>query len=234
MITLTSKEKKWTWLFLLPFYFLYGQYLFSIVFLLIGWVFNLNIINESTDAYFNLLYLGFVSVCALYVFKPFLKKSIQHMKGRWIREIIYSCTSGTLKFYCANIVSSLLIMLMNMNGSSANQDAIVEMTSTAPMVMFITTVFFAPFLEEMIFRVGLFQMFFSKSRLLAYMISGLGFGFVHIMVGLFAGDLSQLLYWIPYSLLGFMLCHIYEKRDTIFAPMIVHMMNNLIAMLIVI
>ena len=111
MITLTSKEKKWTWLFLLPFYFLYGQYLFSIVFLLIGWVFNLNIINESTDAYFNLLYLGFVSVCALYVFKPFLKKSIQHMKGRWIREIIYSCTSGTLKFYCANIVSSLLIML---------------------------------------------------------------------------------------------------------------------------
>ena len=233
MITLSSKEKKGSLLFLLPFYFLYGQFLFSFIFYLLGYIFGLNLESNSIDALFNLIYLGFLSICTFFIFKSYLLKSLKHIKGRWLKEIIYACTSGTIKFYLVNIISSLLISLLNMNSSSANQDAIVNMTNNAPLLMIITTVIIAPFLEEMIFRVGIFQLFYNKNRLLAYLLSGLGFGFVHIMAGLFSGDISQLLYWFPYSLLGFMLCHIYEKRDTIFAPMIVHMMNNLIAMIIV-
>ena len=51
-----------------------------------------------------------------------------------------------------------------MNSSSANQDAIVNMTNNAPLLMIITTVIIAPFLEEMIFRVGIFQLFYNKYR----------------------------------------------------------------------
>ena len=49
---------------------------------------------------------------------------------------------------------------------------------------------------------------------------------MHVVNGLFAGDLSQILYLLPYGFLGAVLCRFYEKRDTIFAPMMIHALNN--------
>lgn len=232
MISLTTKERKWALLFLLPFYFFYGQFLFSFLFIALAWIFGFNISKASIDAYFNLIYLVFLAFVSLYIFKPYLTKSLQAMKGRWMKQLLYACTIGTVKFYVFNIVSSLLILLLVPNSSSANQDAIAGMTTTAPMVMAITTVVLAPFVEEMIFRVGLFQLFYTKNRKLAYLVSSLAFGFVHIVAGLSSGDLSQIFYLLPYGLLGYVLCDIYESRQSIFVPMIVHSMNNLIAMLV--
>ena len=232
MISLTSKEKKWTLLFLLPFYFVYGQYLFSFLFLIFAWVFKMNIDEASLDAFFNMFYLLFLAVVSLILFRPYLIKSFKTMKNRWLSEILYACIAGTFQFYVVNIISSIMITLLVPNSSSANQDAVAALTTSAPIIMVITTVFLAPFVEEMVFRVGLFQLFYTKSRFLAYLITSLAFGSVHILAGLFAGDFTQIFYLLPYGLLGFVLCRLYEKRKSIFVPMIVHMLNNLISILV--
>lgn len=234
MISLTKTEKMWNCLFFLPCYFIFGQLLFSLLFMLVVMVTNTNIETAKMDAMFNLVYMITMAIFAVILFFPYLKKSLEYMKGRWLKETLYACTKGTILFYFANILSSLLILLLNPNSSSANQDAIIELASSAPVIMVITTVFVAPFLEEMVFRVGIFQMFYDKNPMLAYLLSSLAFGFVHIMSGLFGGDLTQILYIVPYSLLGFVLCHMYEKRDSIFVPMLVHAINNAIAMIAII
>lgn len=231
MLPLTSKEKKWTLFFLLPFYFTYGQYVVSFIFLLIYYLLGFNLSSDYIDAAFNMVYMGLLCVMALIIYRSYLKESLAQMKGRWLKEMSYACTLGTIKFYAVNIISSLLILLLSPNSSSTNQNAIEQMTTIAPTFMVITTVFLAPLIEELIFRVGIFQFVYPKSRLLAYLLSSLSFGFVHIMSGLFSGDLSQLLFWLPYSLLGFSLCRMYEKRQSIFVPMVVHSLNNLIAMI---
>lgn len=234
MISLTFKEKKWTVLLLLPLYFIFGQFVFSFLFLGICKLLGINMSVEQLDAVFNMVYLIFMAVVSIMIYQSYLKKSFHHMKGKWLKQLFYSCTLGTFQFYLFNMVSSLFILLINPYGSSANQDAIASLTAASPIVMVITTVILAPFVEEMIFRVGIFQLVYERSRILAYIFSSLSFGFVHIMVGLFQGDFSQLLFLFPYSLLGFALCHFYEKRNSIFVPMLIHSLNNLIAMLVLI
>ena len=231
MISLTDKEKKLNLFLLLPFYFLYGQFLFMFVFLAIGFLLGMDMTDSAIDSYFNLVYMTFLAVASFLIFHSYLKKSWDHMKGKWLKQIGYACTAGIAKFYFFNVVSSLIILLINPNSSSANQEAIIEMAASSPIFMLITTVLLAPFVEEMIFRVGIFQMFYHKNRILAYLLGSLSFGFVHIMGGLFMGDFTQILFLLPYSLLGYALCNIYEKRDSIFVPMIVHMLNNLVAMI---
>lgn len=233
MIWLTHKEKLWNIFFFLPCYFVFGQFLLSIMFLLIMTFLPTSMSSMELDALFNMIYLFVFSTVAVVLFSSYLKQSLSLMKGKWVAQIGYACTLGTIKFYFFNIVSSLLILLLNPGGSSTNQVMIESMTTESPLMMMITTVILAPFLEEMVFRVGIFQLIYEKSRWLAYALSSFSFGFVHIYAGLFAGDLSQLLFLLPYGLLGFVLCHLYEKRDSIFVPMIVHSLNNLIAMLVI-
>lgn len=233
MIRLVTKERQWTLLFILPFYFGYGQWLFSFLFMMLGSLFQWDLNSANIDALFNLVYLALLGVVLVYIYRDYLKKSYEKMKGRWLKEITYACTLGSLKFYVINIICSMMIMLIHPGGVSANQEAVSQLALLEPTMMIVSTVILAPLVEELIFRVGLFQLFYTKSRTTAYLVSSLAFGFVHIVNGLFAGDFSQILYLLPYGLLGAVLCRFYEKRDTIFAPMMIHALNNLIGILII-
>ena len=57
--------------------------------------------------------------------------------------------------------------------------------------MAITTIFFAPILEEMIFRGIVFGWLYELSPKLAHFISAFIFGFIHVMMAILSGNISE-------------------------------------------
>lgn len=233
MVSLTKKEKRWVLFFYLPLYFIFARYIVSFLFGLLISLCHWHIQPQLIDPWFNLFYDTVLMIIGIFVFRHYLKESIKNMKGRWLSTILWSLTAGFLMLLAVNYLSSLLVTLIGHDTGSANQNAVVFMTQLAPLQMVVASVGLAPILEELVFRVGIFQLLYDRSRILAYLASGLCFGFVHISQGLLGGDLGQLLYLIPYGLLGLVFCRIYEKRQSIFAPMIIHGANNLLSMLVI-
>lgn len=233
MIPLSQKEKRLSWFFYLPLYFIGARYLLSMMFSLLIKFFQLNIPQELLNPWFNVFYDFILMLVGIWCFKDYLSYSLQKAKGKWFKIIFWSLTIGFLILYLVNIATGLMIALINPQAGSANQEMIEMMTEIAPFQMIVSSVFLAPVLEELVFRVGIFQALYENHRILAYGLSSLAFGSVHIVSGLFAGDLTQLLFLIPYSTLGAVFCYLYEKKETIFVPMLVHGANNLFSMLMI-
>lgn len=234
MFSLTKKEKKLSFYFFLPFYFFFARYFFSIIMLAVLKGLNIYLDSDVLNAWFNFFFDFGLLLTGIFCFKDYLKKSIEKIKCEWKKLTRWSLSNGFLMFYIANILLGVITTLLNPNATSDNQEAISVFANVAPIPMFFSIVLFAPILEELVFRVAIFQNVYDHSRILAYVISSLCFGTVHIISGLMAGDLTQLLFLLPYGLLGTLFCYFYEKKDSIYVPMLIHMANNLIAYLAIV
>ena len=102
------------------------------------------------------------------------------------------------------------------------------------LLMAFQSVVLAPILEELLFRGLVFRSLRDKSKWLAIFASSFLFGFLHIYSALFAGDLSQLIYLLSYGGMGFAFSYAYEKRKTICVPILMHMINNLVAIVLLV
>ena len=80
--------------------------------------------------------------------------------------------------------------------------------------MIFMTVFLAPVTEELIFRGVVFTSVREHSRVLAYVISALLFGFIHVMDSVLAGNLSEMVQMIPALLfIGFRTVYPLSRSD---------------------
>ena len=78
------------------------------------------------------------------------------------------------------VLISYLIQLFYEPETNANQ-ALVELLSTNyPTLMFLITCILGPICEELTYRVGLFGFLKQKNKVLAYILEGFVFAFVHI------------------------------------------------------
>ncbi len=232
MIFLTRKEKIWTVAFILPFYFIFARFVLSFLFLSVSNLLKLQMNVADMDIWFNMFYDGVGALLTVWIYRGFLKKTWQHDSGKRMQIILWSCTAGLLILFLASMAGSLFVNLLAPDSASANQSAIESMVGQQRLAMIVTTSLFAPVYEEMVFRVGIFTSLYEYHPELARWVSSLTFGAVHILTGLMSGDLTQILYLVPYGLLGYVLCIIYEKKQSIFAPVIVHALNNLISVLL--
>ena len=149
--------------------------------------------------------------------------------------------------YAANIVGTIfltLIGVMNFKSNASNQDAINSMFNTSIpnlIILFIVIVIMAPILEELVFRKAIFKQF--KNKYLALIVSSLAFGMLHVIssallvfINITNGEAAffdfvlELIYVIPYSLMGFALGIAYIKSNkNIVSSMFAHFLNNLIS-----
>ena len=60
------------------------------------------------------------------------------------------------------------------------------------------------------------------------------FGFVHVMISVLSGNISEWIQIFSYFFMGAALSYLYEKRNNIYVPILSHAMNNFIAMLLMI
>lgn len=143
-----------------------------------------------------------------------------------------------IKYFCMfwviKILSSLVMAALCAAGGfdiniSENQETINLYTTSAPILMLLTSSITTPFVEEGIFRLGISKII--KNKHLFIIISGLVFGFLHI----FPTDLNityALISSIPYVTMGMVLAYIYKKEDNIYYPIILHGLNNFISMIL--
>lgn len=126
------------------------------------------------------------------------------------------------------VICNVVITLLAPNSTATNQEAINTIFTKAPLYIIISSVIFAPLVEETVFRLSIRNMF-QNDKLFIF-ISGLVFGAVHV-VGSFESWID-LIYIIPYSMPGFVFAYTLVKSKNIFVPMSLHFFHNGIMMFI--
>jgi membrane protease YdiL (CAAX protease family) len=150
-------------------------------------------------------------------FKIFIKNNIKYFKKYikyWFLMLILM------------ISSNLIVTLFTTTDIANNQNTIIETLKVAPIYTFILTVFVAPILEELVFRLS-FRKIFSNN-ILFILLSGLVFGSMHV-IGT-CEHLIDLLFIIPYSIPGFIFAYVYTKSKNICIPISLHFIHNGIMM----
>lgn len=138
---------------------------------------------------------------------------------------------AAIVLFAFSILYSIITRPLNIPVND-NQAEIVEMTLKYPVLSFITVIFFAPIVEELTYRVGLFNIFPKKYRWASYIISILVFTLLHINF-VNPTNLSSELIAIPEYLVGAItLTFIYHKYG-IAASLTAHIINNLIVFVLI-
>ncbi len=150
-------------------------------------------------------------------FKDFIKN-----RDEYIRKYIKYWFYGLIGMIFANLVLVLI------SGNIANNEENVrELFSSSPLYIYISAVFLAPIVEELVFRLSIRRVFPFSNKLYIF-ISGLVFAGCHII-----GNVEvpfDILYIIPYLSLGLSFGYIYTKTNNIFTTIGMHFIHNGIMM----
>lgn len=120
------------------------------------------------------------------------------------------------------MVSNIFINIIINLGRAANEQAVQEMISYLPWLMLINAGLIAPFTEEIIFRKCFKKAF--PNKWLFIILSALVFGSLHVITSMTSA--IELLYIIPYGALGAAFAYMYQKTDTVFTSITMHMFHN--------
>lgn len=171
-------------------------------------------------------------ICVLLIFRKFLWKNLQNAFGSIWNTLRWSA-AGFGFYYLGNMVVSILIIAVNPSFSNVNDDSIGQMVQQSYALMTICTVLLVPIVEETLYRGLVFGTLYKKHPVLAYIISTAFFAAVHV-VGyvdvLTPGAL--VLSFLQYVPAGLSLAWAYAQSDSIWASILIHMINNQLGILL--
>ena len=182
-----------------------------------------------TQLNFTLFVVNFLLVTAL--FWRFLVNNLKiAMKNA--KQFFARAGLGFLLYYGGAMVVAALILRIQPDYANVNDQAIGVLTGSSYPMMLIGTVFLVPAAEEMIYRGLLFSGLQHRNRILAYAVSAGVFSLVHLLNYItVAPALTLFLGFLQYLPAGIAFCWAYEQTDSIFAPILIHTVINLISML---
>ncbi len=184
---------------------------------------------EISGAWFNLLYYAINFTATLWIFRRFLLESLRSAKpGR----IVDNAAGLLVVYYLASFAINYCIAVAQPDFFNVNDSAIAEEAKNNFLVTALGTIFLVPFAEELLFRGVLFGMLRRKSIVLAYALSAFLFALIHVMgyVGSYPIG-TLLLCLLQYVPGGLCLAAAYERSDSIFCPILMHMVINTIGIL---
>lgn len=166
---------------------------------------------------FNLLILALIAI----VFHKKLEKDFIDIKKnheKYFKECINYWLIGMGVMMLSNIFISIILN----NGVADNEELIRTMFKESPIYVYLSAVIIAPLTEELIFRLGIRNIF--PTKILFLMVSTLVFGGLHVVTSM--STPLDLLYLIPYCSLGFAFAYSLYKTNNIFVSIGLHMMHN--------
>lgn len=120
------------------------------------------------------------------------------------------------------IFSNLIITVILQNGLAGNEESIRTLLKIHPIYVYLSSVVFAPIVEELVFRQSFRNIF--PNNYIFIIVSSLIFGGLHII-----GDIHSIidvLYLIPYCAPGVAFAYMLVKTKNIFVSMGFHFMHN--------
>ena len=178
----------------------------------------------------NFLYfcMNFLAVCV--IFHRFLIDSFQILlEYPW--RVLRCAGQGLLMYFVGAFLISMLILSIKPDFANINDQNILEMVAESKGLLFFATMLLVPVAEETLFRGLLFGWLFPKNKVLAYAVSVITFSVVHMLTYVFTEDpLTILLCLLQYLPAGFAMCFAYHKSDTIWTPIMMHIVINFIGL----
>ena len=176
----------------------------------------------------HVLLYGIGALYMLVVLWRFFRDDFDPIWEHPFRTLLMVIGAYLLSIFGQTMVSLLLdameIAAGNENNEIVSEMAVSNIGPTAAM-----SVFLAPIVEESIFRAGVFGLLRRKSRVLAYLGSILLFGLYHVFEAALY-DPIQLVFILQYVPPALALAYVYEKNDSIWASIFLHMLTNGVAM----
>ena len=187
-----------------------------------GLGFNFYELSTMNRAIFLLLCNIIYIVVLGFIYKDELLKDFKDFKTNYKKYI-----KTYLIYYMAGVLlmglSNLIIQALTKTGISGNEESIRNLIEIVPLYMFFSSVIYAPFVEEMIFRKSIKNL--VDKKYIFIIASGLIFGILHISD---YTDINQVLLGIPYIIMGLDFAYIYYKTNNIFTTMSFHLVHNLL------
>lgn len=180
------------------------------------------------------LYTSFMILMILsfaWIVKEPLKRSFRFFKVN-LKENFKSVFQNFWLLLGVNfLISLVMVLVFKIETQSENQTLVTDMIKMAPVPMMLSTMIFAPLVEELIFRGVLYQNWRSKKAYLLPMITSIViFSSMHLMAGLGAGNgWFELIYIFQYAGLSFFMIRTMEQTNNIVGAMLIHFINNTLA-----
>ncbi len=221
-ISLTKKEQKLGWVFLA------AQLLL------------LPMVLQSTNDFFRLelsaAELNFTMFCinfvlTVFIFRRFLWESAKLSLGSVWRTLRWAGI-GFAIYYAAMTLLSFAFSRIAPDFINANDQSIQAMTNDRYVLMAIGTILLVPITEETLYRALIFGTLRRTNRILAYAVSTVAFSALHIVSYIGSqSPLMLLLSFVQYLPAGIALALAYDKADSIWASILIHMTVNQIGIL---
>lgn len=207
------------------FLFLYNSLIYLVPLKLLN--ISYNNLNANIKVLLSITASITISLIMIIVYRKDLKVMFNDYKKNYKNyfDLGLKCYFVGLLIMC---LSNALIGIFTPVHEANNEVLVQNMLKTTPILSFISASFCAPFLEEMLFRKSLGDIFDNKY--IKIFMCGLVFGLLHVVFSM--NSLYDLLYIIPYGALGSAFACILTKKNNIFIPITFHMLHNGILTLI--
>ena len=182
-------------------------------------------LSQTFRIFYSLFYEIFLLMIILLLFLDDLRKAYSDLKKNH-KKYFSSCFKYWIIGLLVMMFSNLILQKFSTNGIAGNEQTINELFEVSPLYIWISAVLIAPFMEELLFRQGIRNIF--KNDILFILISGIFFGSLHVIGNV--QNFWDFLYIIPYSSLGIAFAYMLYKTKNIFVTIGFHFMHNGILM----
>ena len=247
-----SLKDKYHWIFPLAFFLigLVGLQVFSLIVSQI--LLSTSLVNDmaTLNAYNNFItyVLTFITMLVVFIFANKKAQTFNSVLLSFKKGSTYALSAATymmsmiiLSLY--SLITTLIYKYTSLEPNvNANQSSLQYVMDAQPVITYITVVFLGPFVEEMAYRLGLFELVRRKNTVLAFIISGLVFGLLHFdFANCFIDPttkefafqatyfLNEIINLPSYVISGLVFAYAYNLTGTLTVPLLAHMINNFIA-----
>ena len=158
----------------------------------------------------------------------FLRRDFDPLCDRPGQMLLEILTSYGIMLLFNMAVSGILMFFVD-GFDNPNNAAVIDMAQTSGGPVAALAVFLAPIVEELMFRAGIFGGLRKINRLLAYLVCLLLFSLYHVW-GYALSDPAAWIYALQYLPVTFLLCRIYERTNSIWGCILLHMFINFVAL----
>ena len=188
-------------------------------------LFDINNLTSKDECVLTLLSSILCSMILILIYRKDLIKDMKSFKKNYKTILKTSITYWLIGYLLLTVSTALVTNIIHYIGN--NQSTLEGLINTNKLYMILSVTIFSPFVEEMIFRKSIRD--FCKSDLLFMIISGLIFGYMHVMS---ETVLINYLLIIPYAIFGYIFAKAYVETDNIFTSIIMHMIHNTFAIVL--
>ena len=183
---------------------------------------------EAGAGWSNLVYFAISALFILIVMHRYLFTSFHDLVDCRF-DALTGIVTGYFGYYALRWLLSLIFWIAGREAFPA-VESILSQARLNPGVFPVVSIILAPVVEEVLFRGTAFGGLRKKSRLLAYCVAFLVYGFYRVWGSVFSGFgwgmLADFIYSLPASLA---LCWCYEKSGSIWGPILLHMLINVLS-----